>query len=363
MKKNKFSNFYYKKKVLVTGHTGFVGSWLCFILKSFGAEIIGVSLKPQERLNNFGIIKIKKIIKENYFINILDNKKLSAIFKKTKPDILFHLAAQPYVIDGYKNPRKTIETNLNGTFNILESIKKYKVKQNVIITTDKVYENLENKNFFKEEDKLGGKDIYSSSKAACEIICESYFHSFLEEKSIYLDTIRAGNIIGGGDFGKNRIIPDIVKSIINNKKIYIRSPNSIRPWQYIFDICFGYLEIPLNQKKRIELKESWNLGPNKKDSKINVKKIVQLFKKEFKKSFLFEIKKMKYHESIFLMLDSRKSKYKLGWEPKFNFTESITHTIGWYKVLLNKPKEILMYSEMILEDYKKKLFTEIYNKK
>ncbi len=355
MKNKQLIKFYSNRKIVITGHTGFVGSWLSYILSSYGAKVYGISLKPKTNLNNFNILEINKNIEKSYILNILNTKSLIKIFKKINPDLVFHLAAQPYVIESYKNPRETVETNYNGTFNILECINKLNIKHNVIITTDKVYENLEKKNFFKEDDKLGGKDIYSASKAASEILCESYFQSFLKSKKIYLDTARAGNIIGGGDFGKDRIIPDIIKSIKKKIKFFVRSPNSIRPWQHIYDVCYGYILIPLNQNKRSILKKSWNFGPNKNQSDYKVKEIVNLFSKSFNKKFKYSIKKVKFKESKYLMLNNSNSKKFLKWRPIYNFNDGIKETIKWYDIFLNQKSNIKKFSQISLDSYKKKL--------
>ena len=355
MKYKQLIKFYYNKKIIVTGHTGFVGSWLSFILSNYSSKVYGVSLKPNTKPNNFHILGIENKIKKSFILNILNKSALNKVFRKVKPDIVFHLAAQPYVIESYKKPEETIKSNYIGTFNILECIRKFNTKQNVIITTDKVYENLEKKKYFKESDKLGGKDIYSGSKAAAEILCESYFHSFLKSKSIYLDTARAGNIIGGGDFGKDRLVPDIIRSIKSKKKFHVRSPNSIRPWQHIFDVCFGYMLIPINQQKRNSLKMSWNFGQDKRDSKYKVSKIVRLFKKNFKEKFVFTTKKKNYRESKYLLLDSNLSKTKLKWHPKYSFGKSMQETINWYKTFLYNKKEIKKLSDHSLEIYKNSL--------
>lgn len=355
MRNNQLIKFYKRKRIIITGHSGFVGSWLSYILNSYGSEVYGISLKPKDTLNNFDLLNIKDVIKKSYITDILDFKSVNKIFKTVKPDIVFHLAAQPYVLESYKNPKQTIETNYNGTFNILECIKINKVKHNIIITTDKVYENLEKQNYFREDDKLGGKDIYSASKAACEILCESYFQSFLKSKNIYLDTARAGNIIGGGDFGKDRLIPDIFRSIKSKKTFFVRSPNSIRPWQHILDICFGYLLLPLNQNKRKIKKMSWNFGPDKNDSKIKVKKILDFFKLKFKNKFQYRLKKKVYGESVYLLLNNYKSKKLLKWKPLFNFSQSIKETIEWYNIFLFKKKYLQTFVEKSLSDYKKKI--------
>ena len=228
-------NFYKNKTILVTGHTGFKGAWLSLVLHYFGADVHGISLRPYDRRGNlYKILGLKKIVKSNY-LDIRNMKKLDKKLQQIKPEMIFHLAAQPFVIESYRNPIQTIESNINGICNLLESSKKNeKLKAILNITTDKCYENLEKGQPFKEIDKLGGLDIYSASKACSEILTKAYYKSFFEKK-INISTARAGNIIGGGDFGDDRIIPDLIDAVINNRYLEVRSPKSIRPWQHILD--------------------------------------------------------------------------------------------------------------------------------
>ena len=275
--------FFKNKKVLITGHTGFKGSWLSKILLNWGADISGIALKPDTDPNLFNILEIKKNI-NNYFCDIRNFKSLEKIVEKEKPEIVFHLAAQPLVRSSYDDPLYTFETNILGVVNILQIIKKInRIKAAVIITTDKVYENKKNKLSYKEDDRLGGYDPYSSSKAASELVINSYIRSFFNPKDYnkkhktLIASARSGNVIGGGDWQKDRIIPDIVKSIYEKKeKLIIRNPDSIRPWQYVLEDLEGYLLLAkkLYQGKK-EFSGAWNFGPDSKEKCLTVKELIE----------------------------------------------------------------------------------------
>ena len=230
-------HFFKNKKVFITGHSGFKGSWLAKTLDMFGAKVFGYSLKPDLEFNHFDLIEFNK---NGVFSDLSNFDKLSLSIKNFKPEIVFHLAAQPLVIQSYLNPIGTYKTNVIGTLNLLEAMKDVdSIKSAVIITTDKVYKNLEKETFYKETDVLGGFDMYSSSKACCEILTESYRNSFYNldkycsDHNLLIATARAGNVIGGGDWSKNRLIPDLINSAVNGKCIEIRSPKSVRPWQHV----------------------------------------------------------------------------------------------------------------------------------
>ena len=235
-------SFFKGKRIFITGHTGFKGSWLAFILYLSGAKLAGYSLKPKNIFDNFYLLKLNDKIKNTY-ADVRNKKILSNKIKQFKPDIIFHLAAQPLVKESYRNPEFTFSTNILGTMNILEIIREVKsVKSAIIITSDKCYKNYEKKSGYSEDDELGGEDPYSASKAAAENIFFSYLKSFFNHKKrIGLASVRAGNVIGGGDWSKDRIIPDLIKSLILKNKFIIRSPKSTRPWQHIFDLLNGYL--------------------------------------------------------------------------------------------------------------------------
>ena len=265
MKSNNKTNFWQNKKVFVTGHTGFKGGWLCIFLKLLGAKITGYSLKPKSEPNLFNLAKVNTILEKSIFADIRDYKKLFIEIKKSQANILFHLAAQPLVRYSYIEPKKTIDTNILGTLNILECVRNLKkIKSTIIITTDKVYDNTVNK-IFKETDKLGGLDPYSSSKVCCEYLFSSYISSFFKNKSRQrLATVRAGNVIGGGDYSEDRLIPDIFSFAQKTKKIILRNPQSVRPWQHVLEPLSGYLLLAekLYKNKMKNIKQNWNFGPN-----------------------------------------------------------------------------------------------------
>jgi len=328
---NNLKKFWGKKKVFITGHTGFKGSWLCIILRYLNSTVHGFSLKP-EKNSLFNKSKIIKNLTSNTYSDIKDIIKLKKKLKQSQPEIVFHLAAQPLVIESYKNPLKTFTTNIIGTLNLLECIRKIKsVKSIVIITTDKVYK-INKKNIeYKELDQLGGLDPYSASKVGTEIVVNTYIKSFFKNTILQnrISTARAGNVIGGGDFSKNRLVPDIIKAINNKKKLTIRNPNYIRPWQHVLDPLLGYLILAEKQyKNQINNNEhSWNFGPNKS----NFKKVIDVVK-YIKRKEVFDynlVKNNKFKETDVLKLNSYKAKKKLKWISRWNLFEALNKTIEW----------------------------------
>ena len=322
--------FWKNKKVFITGHTGFKGSWLCLFLNLFGADIIGYSLKP-ERKSLYSLASIKKILKKSYLNDIRDYSKLKSAINNSKPDIIFHLAAQPLVIESYKDPVKTYETNIMGTTNLLEVIKNSKnrnLKSVIIITTDKVYE-VSKKKVYKESDNLGSSDPYSTSKACCEHICESYIKSFQKLQKI-IATARAGNVIGGGDYSKNRLVPDIYRAYDSKTFMTIRNPQFIRPWQHVFEPIIGYLLLAkkVYENKLTNVKPNWNFGPDNKNCKT-----VNFLTNRFSKKLSLKTKtlknKKKLKENSFLKLNNKKSKKYLKWKPKWSLERSIDSIIEW----------------------------------
>ena len=325
------------KKVLVTGHTGFKGSWLILILKFLGAKVVGVSDKLVTTPSHFQLIKNNINIK-NYFCDIRNFKRLRKIINKEKPNFIFHLAAQSLVKKSYINPLDTWSTNLGGTINLLEILREFKNNCTVVlITSDKVYKNLETKRPYNENSTLGGYDPYSCSKSSADLAIQSYFKSyFIEKKNIKLAIARAGNVIGGGDWSRDRLIPDCIKSWSKSKKVNIRQPNSTRPWQHIIDIAYGYLILShnLNTNKNLN-HEVFNFGPDHKNNH-TVKEVVTLMKKNWNKANWHYKKNKKQRESILLNLDSRKAYNKLGWKPVLKFEEVIKYTTIWYKEFYEK---------------------------
>ena len=343
--------FFNEKKIFITGHTGFKGSWLTFILYLSGANILGYSLKPKNKFDNFYLLKLDKKIK-NYYGDVRDEKSLRSEIKKFKPDIIFHLAAQPLVKESYQDPKFTFTTNIIGTLNILEIIKEVKsVKSAVIVTSDKCYKNYEKKNGYSETDEMGGQDPYSASKAAAENIFYSYYKSFYENKNnIGLVTARAGNVIGGGDWSKDRIIPDFIKSIISKKKFTIRSPKSTRPWQHVFDLLNGYLILSKKIFGNNKYNGSWNFGPN--ENHITVKDVItKLIKIMDIKKKLFIKSDKKFKETGLLSLKTNKSKKYLKWKPKLSLVQSLEMTATWYQCYINEKKNIAKYSKKQVENY------------
>lgn len=350
---NNLQLFFKNKKVLITGHTGFKGSWLTQILLNFGSNIVGIALKPNTNPSLFILLNIKKKIK-NYFYDIRKFKKVKEIIQKEKPEIVFHLAAQPLVRDSYDEPLYTFETNIIGTANVLQVIKEVGgVKSAVIITTDKVYEEKKG-TFYKESDKLDGYDPYSSSKAGAEIIVNSYIKSFFNPKDYkklhqtLLATARSGNALGGGDWQKDRLVPDIIRAIFEKDgKVIIRNPNCIRPWQYVLEPLYGYLILAkkLYQGKK-SISGAWNFGPKTK----NYLTVEELTKKIFGMlkigSYTIKRDSTKY-EAKCLKLNIDKAKKILGWRPILNLNETLKLTLDWYKSFYNKEDIIPIINQQI----------------
>ena len=322
---------YYKgKRVLITGHTGFKGSWLAYILDSIGAEIKGYSLEPNTSPSLFKSLSFSK--KFNSIIgDIRDKEKFKETVQEFNPEFIFHLAAQPLVLESYNIPKDTFDTNFTGTLNLLEILRELELSVQVLfVTTDKVYENLELGVPFVETDRLGGKDPYSASKAASEILMDSYNKSFFKDSPTNIATVRAGNVIGGGDWSKNRLIPDIIKARQQNKPLVIRSPKAIRPWQHVLEPLFGYLMlgVSLHQNPK-RFSSAWNFGPEIEDTK-TVEEIINIGKKLeivgeviFEKSLLIEAQSLK--------LNINKAKEELRFKPIWKSKLAIEKTFEWYK--------------------------------
>lgn len=334
MQAKSLKDFYKDKKIFITGHTGFKGTWLTSTLIEFGANVMGYS-KSDQRLKFFKqICNYKKI--NNIYADILNYRKLKQKIFEFQPQIIFHLAAQSLVVESYKNPYKTFETNISGTLNILDISNDLKsLKSLVIITSDKCYLNKELERGYKENDILGGDDPYSASKASAELIFNSYAKSFYnKKKQLGFVSVRAGNVIGGGDWSKYRIIPDCIDSIKKKKKLLIRNPNSTRPWQHVLEPISGYL---LVAKKLFENKKkfsgSWNFGPPNRET-MKVKKVVNQFFNFLNIDKKFYIKKGKFKESNLLKLNSKKAINLLKWKNTWGMKKSILETAKWYKIFI-----------------------------
>ena len=337
-------NFWKNKKVFITGHTGFKGSWLSIFLTYLGAEVTGYSLKPNTNPSLYNLAKINNVVKKSIIADIRDYKKLSTEIKKSKASIIFHLAAQPLVRLSYIHPKDTFDINFSGTLNILQIIKKLKnISTGIIITTDKVY-NINKNKIFKETDSLGGLDPYSSSKVCVENLFSSYNESFFKEKKQMIATVRAGNVIGGGDFSLDRLVPDIYKSAIKKKSIILRNPNSIRPWQHVLEPLSGYLLLAQNihSKKIRNIQQNWNFGPNISSCK-SVRYLTNFLCKNLKIRVLIEKKNKNIFkpETSILRLSNHKSKKFLKWYPRWSINKSLDKIIEWNKMInYKKPFDV-----------------------
>lgn len=334
---NSFNNIYKNKKVLVTGHTGFKGSWLSIWLRELGAEVIGYSLDPYTEKDNFVLAGLKdKVIDVRG--DIRDREKLKKVFEDYKPEIVFHLAAQPLVRLSYDIPVETYEVNVMGTINVMECIRETtETKIGIMITTDKCYDNKEQIWGYRENEPMGGYDPYSSSKGAAEIAINSWRSSFFNPKNYEqhgkaIASVRAGNVIGGGDWAKDRIIPDCIRALEGNNLIEIRSPKSIRPWEHVLEPLSGYLLLGQRLfENPIKYADGWNFGPHL-DSIVTVWEIAEKVIKNYGSGELKDVSDPNaVHEAKLLALDVAKARFELGWKPTLNIEKTIAMTVEWYK--------------------------------
>lgn len=325
-------SFWKGKKVFLTGHTGFKGSWLCMWLSSLGAEVTGYSLEPSTSPSLFELCNVKESLQRNIIADIRDSAKLNSAMQEARPEIVIHMAAQPLVRESYKNPVDTYEINVMGTINLLEAVRNCDSVVSVVnVTTDKCYENKEWAWGYRENEPLGGFDPYSSSKACSELITSAYRNSFLNNQNsnrrIAIASARAGNVIGGGDWAADRLVPDSMKSIMNNQKIIIRNPNSIRPWQHVLEPLSGYLLLAENLYNYGEKYASaWNFGPSDEDAR-PVEWIVKEICRKWDGAS-YEIDTSTHpHEAQYLKLDCSKAKTELKWHARWNLGQAIDKII------------------------------------
>ncbi len=338
--KDNYKKIFNRKKVLITGHTGFKGSWLALWMHHLGANVMGISKNIPTNPSHFNSLGLKKFVKSKK-IDIKNNKLLKLKIRKYKPDFVFHLAAQAIVKKSYTNSLETWNSNLIGTINLLESLKDLNKEVIVVlITSDKVYKNLETKRGYKENDILGGLDPYGASKSATEIAIKSYISSFFSNKKnkIYISTARAGNVIGGGDWSENRLLPDCIRSWSKKKRVIIRNPKSTRPWQNVLDVLNGYIKLAVKLKKNKNLHgQEFNFGPLAKN--YQVIEILNCAKKIWPSIDWKIIRSKKFFENKLLNLNSKKAKKILSWTTKLNIQDNIKFTMEWYKFYLkNKNK-------------------------
>lgn len=353
-------SFWKNKRVLITGHTGFKGSWLSLWLSNLGAKLVGYSLPPPTKISLFDVVNVSSCLK-SITGNIADFQNFKKVIKEHNPEIIIHMAAQSLVLKSYDEPRETFETNVMGTVNLFEAVRQVKgVKVIINITSDKCYENKEKDIAYSEADSLGGCDPYSSSKACAEHVTKAYRSSFFSSCSLgdsktFAASVRAGNVIGGGDFAPYRLIPDIVRAVFNSTSLIVRNPDAIRPWQHVLEPLSGYILLAKKIWEEGEkYTEAWNFGPGDLDIK-PVKWICERFMDQWGKKI--EIKtdsKFKFYESQLLRLDCSKARTRLGWKPVWNIEEALIKTVEWYRAYSEK-KNMLDITLLQIKEYEKEL--------
>lgn len=349
-----YNSFFRNKRVLVTGHTGFKGSWLSIWLHELGAEVVGVGLEPATERDNFALSGIGGKITADIRADIRNAEQMKSIFAEYRPEIVFHLAAQPLVRLSYEIPAETYEVNVMGTINIMEAIRSTdSVRVAVMITTDKCYENTEQMEGYVETDPFGGYDPYSSSKGACEVAIQSWRRSYFnpadygKSHHVSLASVRAGNVIGGGDWAKDRIIPDCIRALEAGKPIAIRSPRSVRPWEHVLEPLSGYMLLAQKMwESPMEYCEGWNFGPEA-ESVLTVKDVASAIIKNFGKGEMKDVSTPDaLHEAKLLMLNINKAKERLGWKPRMPAERTIALTADWYKRYRNEDVYALCVEEI-----------------
>lgn len=344
-------NFYKGKNVFVTGHTGFKGSWLCKILSDAGANVTGYSLGPPTEPDLFSISEIEKNI-NSVIGDINDYEKLKTAFDKSKPEIVFHLAAQPLVRESYKDPAYTYRTNVMGTVNILECVRNSNcVRSFLNVTTDKVYKNKEWEWGYRENEELDGFDPYSNSKSCSELVTHSYINSFFNnDDPPAVSTARAGNVIGGGDFAADRIIPDCVRAMQEGKEIILRNPNSTRPYQHVLEPLSVYMMIAEKQYENKKYASSYNVGPDECDC-VTTGELAEMFCKAWGNGAKWKsiAEKNAPHEANFLKLDCSKIRSVFGWRPRWHISEAVEKTVEWSKVFIDRGNVVEVMERQINE--------------
>ncbi len=344
-----FGDIYKGKRVVVTGHTGFKGSWLSLWLSHLGAEVVGISLAPEAQPNHWDLLHFDNKV-EHRELDIRNANDLSRVMQAVKPEVVFHMAAQSLVRRSYRDPLTTWSTNVMGTVNLLESCRQINcVRAILVVTTDKCYENQEWEWGYRENDRLGGHDPYSASKAGAELVAASYRSAFFNsDVTPLLATARAGNVIGGGDWSEDRLVPDLVRSIATEQSLEIRSPNSTRPWQHVLESVSGYLN--LGQKliegdRRFE--GAWNFGPEKSGNR-KVSEVLNKLNAHWTEVKWHIAKEPQKHEANLLYIDSSKSNYQLGWMPVWDLDKTLLKTSDWYKAYLKSNSVI---TKLQLKEY------------
>ena len=330
-----FNNFYAGKRVLVTGHTGFKGAWLSLWLKELGAVVFGASLLPPTQPNLYELIA-EEVFEHDALCDVRDLAAVVKVIESVRPDVIFHLAAQPLVRRSYAEPIETLQTNVLGTANVLEAVRRLGLPCAVlVVTTDKCYENPETGRAQIETDPLGGHDVYSASKACAELVVQSWRKSFFQTdaKLGHVATARAGNVIGGGDYAEDRLVPDCIRALIAKQPITIRSPDALRPWQHVLECCSGYLWLAarlVGEGKDSPISGAFNFGPDE-DARRSVGDVVTEIIRHWPGEFHATPPSNGPHEAKLLWLSAAKAKQLLGWQPTWRFTEAVGKTVEWYR--------------------------------
>jgi len=366
--KVKTDNNFIGKKVLITGHTGFKGTWLCLLLRQLGAKIHGYSLKPETNPNHYGCAQIRRVLETEKIGDIRDINSLQEYMTEVKPDYIFHLAAQPLVQLSYKKPVETYEVNVLGSINVLECLRRTNQHSSVImVTSDKCYQNSGQIWGYRECDPLGGSDPYSSSKASAEIAINSYRESFfppamIRKHGVKIASVRAGNVIGGGDWSDDRIIPDAVRAVLSKTPLNIRNPGSIRPWQHVLDPLFGYIMLAaeISESEDPKWLSAWNFGPLTTDT-IPVIQVVSRFFEVWGEGQYEQISNTFFPEANTLRLSSEKAMTLLKWRPLLNFDETIEMTAIWYRDFALNSKDMFEKSNEDVLKYLEKVKTKYAN--
>jgi len=346
------------QRVLITGHTGFKGSWLAYWLLQLGADVSGISLQPANGNSLFTDLELDSKM-NHYEIDIRNRQTLVQKVSEIKPTFVFHLAAQPLVRKSYKDPFETFSTNVLGSVNVLDAILEIEsVRSLVYVTSDKCYENLEHDIPYCEEDRLGGHDPYSASKAAAEIVFNSYLKSFINSRpELGAASVRSGNVIGGGDWSQDRLVPDLIRSISSNTEVELRNPDAIRPWQHVLDPLHGYLLLALKLlDKPKEFSSSWNFGPLPTDKHTVGEVVAKIIKVFGVGKIATDTNSIPLHEAGLLLLDSTKAEKSLGWKQLLHFDEAIDRTANWYKRFLSSSHASTLCEDDIKE-YMKRIST------
>jgi len=332
---NGFGSAYRGRRVLVTGHTGFKGSWLCLWLNALGAELTGLALDPASEPSHWGLLGLSI---EDHRIDIRDEAAVHELFTAARPEVVFHLAAQPLVRQSYREPVTTWSTNVMGTAHVLEAARHTPgLRAVVVVTTDKCYENREWPWAYRERDRLGGSDPYSASKAGAELVAASYRTAFFQDPSApLLATARGGNVIGGGDWSEDRLIPDLVRSVTASEPLVVRSPHATRPWQHVLDCLSGYLLLGQRLLAGDAISaDAWNFGPDGEGSR-TVERLLEEIARKWPQLRWQVASGPHPHEAGLLHLDSAKAKMCLGWRPVWNFQQAVHHTADWYRQWLER---------------------------